>query len=342
MKIMSKEHIDVFDIIRDAELESTDTMRYYAACLGYLWGILQGNPCLGDRDTRERVEILYRWFFESPEETGDLDGKHLEELSIDLLLYGMIGKALFFLNGRSSGQFAKEAVRLLQTKDINQMRGNIWLFQTAGRLAQGGVDIHFIPERDGRTPDFTASRGEIRFHVEANTRSQLYRDIRDIRNLIWKLLHDGDNGKAVKFLLPEFDPGVIAVDVSGCDVTANSTGLPPFMKLRPQAIREQREDFRVYDVTQDPNFFAQLENTGNIVECAIRYFQRLDKSKYFVRGLLVGFALKLIKQGDRLSSPKGAFMVLDHRYANLAIPELAPSMYLVDAEPPDIGELGET
>ena len=84
----------------------------------------------------------------------------------------------------------------------------------------------------------------------------------------------------------------------------------------------------------------QLMNTGNIVEYSIRFFQRLDKKKHFVRGLLVGMSMRVVEQGDSFSSPKGGFLVLDHRYSQLALQELAPAIYLVDAEPTSIPELG--
>ena len=142
------------------------------------------------------------------------------------------------------------------------------------------------------------------------------------------------------FRSPEFDPGIIAVDVSHCDVHANETGLPPYMKLKLKAHVIYRPGFYVYDTTKDLAFFDQLMNTGNIVEYSIRFFQRLDKKKYFVRGLLVGTSMRVVEQGDSFSSPKGGFLVLDHRYSQLALQELAPAVYLVDAEPANIPELG--
>jgi len=330
-------------IIRATERESTAAAEYYAACVVYLHTFLASRPRLSHADVRDRVETLYRWFTEPPDAAGISDASHPEDLITDLLLFGMIGKALYFLSRQSSSQFLKEATRLFQS--VEQMRSNIWLFHTAGQLAQAGFDIHFIPEAKGqpiKTPDYTASRGDIRFHIEATTRSQAYTNIQDIDQLLWEILMGGDNGKALKFTDPQFDPGVIAADLSQCDLNANATGLSPRVKLQPNAfvVYPHPHSF-VYDVTKDPTFFNQSNNTGNVVEYAIRYFQRLDKKKYFVRGLLIGTSMGLVVKGERVSSPKGAMMVLDHRYSSLAIPELAPAIYLVEAEPADLGQLGD-
>ena len=69
----------------------------------------------------------------------------------------------------------------------------------------------------------------------------------------------------------------------------------------------------IYDLSRDPEFFDQPENTGNLVEYASRYFHQMaGLERYRVRALLIGISMgvRTIKKGV-LGSPKGAVMIVD-------------------------------
>lgn len=322
------QQVDVPSTIRDTAQEESATLRYYFACMAYLDAFLNQSPTLAPADVRQRMSYLLQWLGAPESVSRD---PHNEDIGIDIMLFGMIGKALFFLDGQSSGQFGREVYRLFQ--NLQQLRSNTWLFHSAAQLAAAGFDIHFIPERGSeglKTPDYQAKRGDLTLYVEANARSQAYQQINEISRLLWEVLHGGaDNGKAIKFASSQYDPGLIVVDTSGCNPFANSTGLPPRVKLRQDKFVSYSPRRWIYDTTQDPEFFTLPENQGNIVRYAIDYFRMLDKSTYYVRGILVGFAMRIVSQDDRISAPKGAFMVIDHQFPHLAIQELAPAIYLV-------------
>ena len=64
----------------------------------------------------------------------------------------MVGKSVYFISKKpQSAQFEEELQRLFE--DLNQLRGNLWLFYRAGRLAESGFGIDFIAESDVRTTD---------------------------------------------------------------------------------------------------------------------------------------------------------------------------------------------
>lgn len=317
-------------VIRDDSWENSNRAAdYYVECVAFLDWFLDNHPKLASSDVRKKIPELLSWLCADPSRRN---AACAEDVAIDLMLFGMIGKALFFLQSQCSPQFCEELRRLFT--DINQLRSNTWLFHVAGQLAKAGFAITFLKERskEGKqTPDFMAKSGSITAYFEANARSQQHTTIDKISSLLWDVMHgDKSAGKHLKFQEAEFDPGVIVVDVSSCNVHANALGLPPYLKLRVDAITRTSSNSYIYDVTRDPEFYGQIANQGNIVDYAIRYFQKIDKSKYRVRALLVGTTMKIVRQEGTISSPKGAFMIVDAGYPQLAIQELAPAIYLVD------------
>jgi hypothetical protein len=150
-----------------------------------------------------------------------------------LFLYGMAGKSLYFLSKQAqNSQFETELIRLFQ--DFDNVRSNVWLFHVSARMAQAGFQIRFIPESAEPTPDFVATLGDTTIYVEANTRNPTAREIDGIKDALWNVMHGSarSGGKQIKFKDAAYDPGLIVVDVSNCDVDSNETGLPSHIKLR--------------------------------------------------------------------------------------------------------------
>jgi hypothetical protein len=253
-----------------------------------------------------------------------------------LLLFGMAGKALYFLSKQPhNSQFELELARLF--RKVEDLRPNLWLFHVSARMSQAGFHISFIPECEEPTPDFSATRGDTTIYVEANTRNSDDKTIGGIRDALWNVMHGSarSGGKQLKFKDFSYDPGLIVVDISNCDIDSNETGLLPRVKLRADVCKPSISGW-IYELSRDPDFFEYPENTGNVVEYAIRFFQQMaEYNRYCVRALLIGVSMgvKTIEEGV-LGSPKGAVMVVDSRYPQLALPELAPQIYLVDTQAP--------
>lgn len=110
----------------------------------------------------------------------------------------MVGKSVYFI-------FEEELQRLFE--DLNQLRGNLWLFYSAGRLAQSGCGIDFIAESDARTPDYRATRAPLTVFVEANARSLSHTKIEGLPDILWKVIHGDANsgGKQIKFIDASID-----------------------------------------------------------------------------------------------------------------------------------------
>ncbi len=343
------------DLIEKTALEELSPADYYTECCAFLDDFVAQRPKLAGAEVREALTSLTKVLLTDPGERNFdalgtiqrlvqpflLDDRSSSEpaasVAAALLIFGMAGKSLYFLSKRPhSHQFEKEITRLFVS--MSEVRSNIWLFHISAQLAQAGFRIEFIDETEEPTPDFLATRGDVRVFVEANTRTPLRRDIVGIKDALWNAMH-GDaksSGKQIKFRDPQFDPGLIVVDISNCDVNSNETGLPPRLKLLAGALVFQNELGRIYDISRDPEFFDQPENTGNVVEFAVRYFHEMAAiNRYHVRALLVGISMGVgtFEKGV-LGAPKGALMVVDSRCPQLALQELSRQIFLVDTQSP--------
>ncbi len=343
------------DLIENTALEELSPAEYYTECCAYLDDFVTQRPKLAGAQVREVLAILMKVLLTDPEsrefETLTTIQRLVGPFLFDdqsssepaasvvaaLFLFGMVGKSLFFLSKQAhSHQFEKEISRLLIS--LSEVRSNLWLFYTSARLAQAGFQIEFVAEAEEPTPDFLAKRGNIRVFVEASARSPVRRDITGIKDILWNVLR-GDaksGGKQIKFRDPQFDPGMIVLDISNCDVNSNDTGLPTHLKLRSDAIVVQNELGRIYDISRDPEFFDLPENTGNVVEYAVRYFHDMvATNRYCVRAVLVGISMgvKTFEKGI-LGAPKGSVMVVDSRYPQLALQELSSQIYLINTQSP--------
>jgi hypothetical protein len=141
----------------------------------------------------------------------------------------------------------------------------------------------------------------------------------------------------VKFESDDYDPGMIVVDLSGCNVNARDDELPAVAELRQDAIVVQNDKGFVYDTTKDPAFFYRPLNANNVLRKAIDYFQQVDKSTYKVRAILLAHSLKLVRVQGGLAAPRRSVLIVDHNYPDLAIQELARAIYLVS--PTDDGRV---
>jgi hypothetical protein len=343
------------DVIEKTALEDLSPAEYYTECCSFLDDFLVKRPKLAGAEVREVLTALVNVLLTEPhsrsfDELATMDRLVkpflMDDLSSSdpaagvvaaLLLFGMAGKSLYFLAKQShSHQFENEIARLFMS--MSEVRSNIWLFHSSAQLAQAGFKIDFIAEEDTPTPDFLAVRKDVRVFVEANTRAPMRRDIAAMKDALWNVMH-GDaksSGKQIKFQHPKFDPGLIVVDISNCEVNSNETGLPPHLRLSSDAIVSQNEQGRIYDISRDPEFFDQPENTGNVVEFAVRYFHQMaEVNRYHVRALLVGISMgvRTVEKGV-LGAPKGSVMVVDSRYPHLALQELSRQIYLVDTQCP--------
>lgn len=340
-------------LIEKTVLEEQDPAVYYKECCEFLADfIAKRQKLIGTQVQTALTELLQNLKtapehrrFERPELTKRLtsgfrlgstsSAEPAEAFLAALFLFGMVGKSLYFISKRpQSAQFDEEVRRLFE--DMNQFRGNLWLFYTAGQLAQSGFGVEFIPESNVRTPDYRATKGSLTVFVEASARSQSHTTIKGLEDILWNLMHgDASSGKQIKFVDPSFDPGLIVVDVSNSDVNANSTGLESQMKLHPGAFVHRNDQGFVYDISRDPEFFAQLHNTGNVVELSVRFFHMMaETGRYAVRALLVGISMGIGQTAGTFNAKRGAIMVVDSRYPQLALQELARGIYLVDTQKP--------
>lgn len=340
-------------IIENVQLEEHDSAGYYVECCKFLRGFSVERPNIIGTEVQGTLNALLDLLLSPPEKRilGSLES--VDRLvrpfladcsSVDLgaseaaglLLFGMAGKALYFLSKQThNAQFQTELARFF--RDVEELRSNLWLFHLSARMAHAGFAITFIPECKEPTPDFEAKRGHLTIYAEANTRNPVVRTIDGIKDALWNVMHGSakSGGKQIKFKDHAYNPGLIVVDLSNCDVTSNESGEPPHVRHLSTARKQTRSGW-IYDLSLDPQFFEHRENTGNVVEYAIRYFHQMaNYQRYCVRGLLIGVSMAVNTTSPGvLSAPKGAMMIVDSLYPELALPELASQIYLVDTQAP--------
>jgi hypothetical protein len=340
--------------IENVVLEEKAPADYYAECCEFLDEFITKRPRIVGTEVQAALKSFLVMLLSAPEDRAlgslELVDRLVKPFDADdhsssepgateasaLLLFGMAGKALYFLSKQTqNSQFETELARLF--RDVADLRSNLWLFHISARMAQAGFQIHFIPEQEEPTPDYVATRENTRIHVEANTRNPSVKTIAGIRDALWNVMHGSakSGGKQIKFKDAAYSPGLIVVDISNCDVDSNETGLLPHIKLRADLCKRTSSGW-TYDLSGDPEFFEHPENTGNLVEYAIRYFHQMaEYNRYSVGALLIGISMgvRTINEGI-LGAPKGAIMIVDSRYPQLALPELAPQIYLVDTQNP--------
>jgi hypothetical protein len=343
------------DVIENTLLEELSPADYYAECCAFLEEFVAQRPKLAGAEVLAALDSLMSLLSRDPgkrefDATVTIqqlvspflfDSRSSSEAAASavaaLFLFGMAGKSLYFLSRQKHAhQFEKEISRFFV--DIPTVRSNIWLFHTSAQLAQAGFKIEFVAESKDPTPDFLATAGNLNLFVEANARTSRQRDIEGIKDALWNVMHGDEksSGKQLKFWDPGFDPGLIVLDISNCDVNANDTGLPPHLKLLRDAFVADNKLGRIYDISRDPDFFDQPANLGNVVEYAVRYFHAMAaQDRYHVRALLVGISMgvRTVEKGI-LGAPKGSLMVVDSRYPQLALQQLSRQIYLVNTRSP--------
>ena len=235
------------DVIENTLLEESSSTDYYVECCAFLEEFVAQRPKLAGAEVLGALGSLMSLLRRDPGER-DFDGTiTIQELVSPflfdsqsssetcanavaaLLLFGMVGKALYFLSRQKHAhQFEKEISRFFV--DIPTVRSNIWLFHTSAQLAQAGFKIEFIAESNKPTPDFRATSGDLNLFVEANARTPRRHDIEGIRDALWNVMH-GDaksSGKQLKF----HDPDSIPDSLSSTSQTVTSMRMTRGYRLK--------------------------------------------------------------------------------------------------------------
>lgn len=137
------------------------------------------------------IENLTNGFWFGRKATADPAGAFLAVLFI---IWNGRKICVLHFQEASIGAIEEELQRLFE--DLNQLRGNLWLFYSAGRLAQSGFGIDFIAESDVRTPDYRATRASLTVFVEANARSLSHTKIEGLPDILWNVMHGDANSGA--------------------------------------------------------------------------------------------------------------------------------------------------
>jgi len=298
---------------------------YYLNACGHLLNVLNADPKLRQSPLAGLLEEVFAFFNTEP---SDRNSSEAEETAKWLGLFGVVGKALWFLRKKDDPQLRRELTRL--ATNPQEVIGNQYLFYIAGTLAAKGYDIEFVSEQGGsalKTPDLRASKAGKNTWIEANAKNPVIA-VDTAQRLAW-MVRDIIAEKKLKFTNSGYSPGLIVADISPADHLVNETGTVPQIRLLPN-VREPLPNggflYRLYD---DPDWRTHPENNGNIVAYLVDEFSQIDRSKYYVFQCLITLTRRVFKSDGRMAFPQYHLLVVDRSAELDALTELARIVYVV-------------
>jgi hypothetical protein len=305
--------------------EGSIALDYYLNACAYLLNVLNANPKLRRSELAGLLQRVLAFFDMDPSER---DNSGAIEQARWLGLFGVVGKALWFLRDKENPQLRRELKRLA-TEPL-QIVGNQYLFYVAGTLAAKGYDIEFAKEQRKRkikTPDLRASKAGKSTWIEANTKSPTIAADTPQR-LAW-MARDIIAEKKTKFSDPAYCPGLIVADISPANFLVNETGTFPHMKLDQKIVAPLPNGGSVCRLYDDPGWSACPENSGNVVRYVLDEFSQIDRSKYHVFQCLITVARRAYVSTSGIAFPKFHLLLVDRSAEQDALFDLARWIYVV-------------
>lgn len=328
----------IFDekVISDLSIERYDTINYYKNCLGYLLQTLKVEKKLEESYVFTEALLLNNHFYPYKAEQNPVIADIYERLHY----IATIGKALFFINGNLDGQLKKE---LLRFENPNDRIGTWYLFHFAGELACNGYTISLIPERNNKTPDFSATKNGRTIYIEANAkqpRSPVDNPLK-IQQMIQKIIEE----KRQKFTDPKFWPGAIVADISPASYLVNEQGLPPVFELHESYIKADRGSLFTqskgpngisylpssyeYLICEDTTFFNRSQNNGNFLHYLSKEFSQINLHETQIIQCVLSATRHALRNNNVITFMKGHQLMVRQGYQHLALKEICPHRYII-------------
>jgi hypothetical protein len=320
-------------VLQDPTNEENDSLTYYINATAHLLNVLSSVKKLKESPLHDQVEALIRFWDTSP---GERDRTKAHDAAIDAHMFGVVGKALWYLWKGNDPQLHKEIGRLAH--DPEALVGTQYLFYIAGTLAAKGYNVAFVPEQGKhgkKTPDLHAVRGPQDIWIEANAKQPTR--VVDTPEKIWQMIRDIIEEKSQKFVDPMFAPGMIVADISTAYHLVNENGSMPFLKLRRDLCRLLGKDLSegfIYRLYEDDEWESHRENRGNVFAYLVEEFSRLDRSKHHVSQCLITITRQVLRGDRQISFPMGHQLVVHRSAEGQALTDLSRHVYVVDSKPP--------
>lgn len=298
---------------------------YYLNSCAYLLNVLNANPKLSHSGLAGLLEEVVSFFEAEP---SARDNSRAIEQAEWLGLFGVVGKALWFLRDKDDPQLRRELKRL--ATEPQQIIGNRYLFYIAGTLAAKGYDIEFVREQGDaavKTPDLRANRVGKNFWIEANAKSPAI-PVDTSQRLAW-MVRDIIAAKKAKFSDSAYSPGLIVADISPANYLVNEGGTSPLIKLDRKIVARLPNGGFVCRLYDDPGWSARPENSGNIVRYILDEFSQIDRSKYHVSQCLITVTRRALVSTNGIAFPKFHLLVVDRSAELDALIELARWVYVL-------------
>jgi hypothetical protein len=305
--------------------EGSLVLDYYVNSCAHLSNVLSADPKLRRSELAGLLERVLAFFETEPSERDDSSAI---EQARWLGLFGVVGKALWFLRDEDDPQLRCELTRLAMQP--LQVIGSQYLFYIAGTLAAKGYDIEFVREQAGaavKTPDLRANKAGKDIWIEATTKTPAIA-VDTPQRLAW-MVRDIIAEKKTKFSDPAYSPGLIVADISPANHLVNETGLAPLIKLHEKSVTPLPRGGFLCRLHDDPEWNARPENTGNVVRYILDEFSQIDRSKYHVFQCLITLTRRAFKSDSGIAFPKYHLLVVDRSAEHDALIELARGVYVI-------------
>jgi hypothetical protein len=298
---------------------------YYLNSCAYLLNVLQEDSKLQDSELADLLGQVFRFLRFEPSKR---DTERAEEVVRQMGLFGVVGKALWFLRNKKDAQRHRELTRL--ATEPKQIIGNQYLFYIAGTLASVGYDVEFVPEKGNqalKTPDLRVSKAGKVTWIEANAKAPV-KPVDSTQGLA-RMIRDIVAEKKLKFAKPEYMSGMIVADISPADYLANESGRPPGLSLNPVLIEHLPGGSKLYRLYRDFEWNRRPENNGNVIAYIIDELKNIDDARYGVNQCLLTVTRRAWLSDGVFSFPKYHLLVVDRSAEDQILGELARLVYVI-------------
>jgi hypothetical protein len=310
--------------LKDILLEENDPVLYYFQNTLFLQNFLAQNLKWKSSKHYTQVEQIIDWFKSDPNSRAQ-ESDSIKDVGIDLVFYGILGRAAYFLCEQGNSQFIKEFDRLVSKN--NELIGNTYLFNLSGFLASRNYKIEFIGELgklSKKTPDFSAEFGNRKVFIEANAKQPGKKPITqvEIDNFIKGILLE----KKQKFEDDRFFPGCIAADISGAQLFLDSNGNPKEISVAKEAVIKTPDGIIECHQYKDPTFLTI--NNGALVSAA-KQLADIDSDRYKVTQVLLSMTRQLCIGKKSIEAPQGHCHIIKKDYSQSALQNITRCRYII-------------
>lgn len=320
---MAKYKVD-HSFLNNISNEEIHAIKYHLYGTCYLANYLLTNDTLRKSELYSSIQNIIN-YWSIPAKYRNYE--HEQENLALTLLFGLVGKALFFIdNPTPREQLLKELTRFCN--DHQQFIGNYFLFYIAGLLASQNYTITFLPEEKGlKTPDIRAAKNNSVLFIECNARQpqNIIDNQQKIRQQIKALIEE----KLPKFEESRFHPGVITGEVTPVVSLLNNDGKQTHLQLLHDTVEYNQSGQTLFHLERDPDWLTYPYNQNTILKHLVEEFA-LQDSRNNAAAVYLAIVRQIYKSESSYFAPRAGLLLLDSREDPTIYTGLSNQIYIIN------------